>query len=337
MTKELSTESVASTIESTALTSNDLIFAPNSMRDMDAIAQLMAQGVATVPEHLRQKPADCLAIVMQAAAWNMSPYQVAAKTHLVSGTLGYEAQLINAVVSSSTAIQGRFHYEFSEGWERLAGKSRIGPVQKINFKTKQPYTVEQPIADWTAEDEAGLWVKVGAVIAGEQDITWGEKLFLSGILVRNSPLWVTKPDQQISYLALKYWSRLYTPAVIMGVYTPEEIQAFPDREPEKEVKGERVADMKPQSETEAVLDDFDDSPAAEEGEKKHVFEDVDTILQEIAGAEELDDLEALKDKAGNVEGKYLDAVREAYNARGKAIIQSYGPKDVQTESNDQEE
>lgn len=334
MNKELSTESINSSIESTSLTSNDLIFSPDSMRNMDAIAITMSKGVVTVPEHLRGKPADCLAIVMQAAAWNMSPFQVAAKTHVVSGVMGYEAQLINAVVSSSTAIQGRFHYEFSEGWERLAGKSRIGKVEKTNFKSKEKYTVEQPIADWTTEDEQGLWVRVGAVIAGEQEITWGENLYLSGILVRNSPLWVTKPDQQISYLALKYWARLYTPAVIMGVYTPDEIQEFPEREPEKEVKGVRVNDIKPESEKETKLDDFDESPAEE---NKQVFEDVDKILQEIAGVETLDELKALKNRAGNVDGQYLESVVEAYKGRGNAIIDAYGPEGAKPEENKQEE
>jgi len=297
MNKELSTESIASTIESTALTSNDLIFAPDSMRNMDAIAQVMAQGVATVPEHLRKKPADCLAIVMQAAAWNMSPYQVAAKTHLVNGTLGYEAQLINAVVSSSTAIQGRFHYEYG--------------------------------GDFKNDKDPGSWVKVGAILRGESEIQWGEPLYPANVTVKNSPLWKSNPRQQSSYLALKYWARLYTPAVIMGVYTPEEIQEFPEREPEKEVKGEHVINMKPESETEAVLDDFDETPAP--AEEKPVFENVDTILQEIAGAQEIDDLTALKNRASGVEGKYLDAVREAYSARGKAIINSCLAKEAEAE------
>jgi hypothetical protein len=41
--------------------------------------------------------------------------------------------------------------------------------------------------------------------------------------VRNSPLWVSDPRQQLAYLAIKRWSRLYTPDVILGVYTPDEI------------------------------------------------------------------------------------------------------------------
>lgn len=53
-----------------------------------------------------------MAIVMQAMQWGMNPYAVAQKTHTVNGVLGYEAQLVNAVIASSSAIHGRFHYRY---------------------------------------------------------------------------------------------------------------------------------------------------------------------------------------------------------------------------------
>ncbi len=39
-------------------------------------------------------------------------YAVAQKHTLVNGVLGYEAQLVNAVIASSSAIHGRFHYRY---------------------------------------------------------------------------------------------------------------------------------------------------------------------------------------------------------------------------------
>lgn len=69
-----------------------------------------------------------------------------------------------------------------------------------------------------------------AVIRGESDITWGEPVFLSSVITRNSPLWVSNPKQQIAYLALKYWARLYCPAVVLGVYTPDEIEQRTEKE-----------------------------------------------------------------------------------------------------------
>ncbi|ECW8494374.1 recombinase RecT, partial [Salmonella enterica] len=77
---------------------------------------------------------------------------------------------------------------------------------------------------WTDEDEIGLFVQVGAILRGESEITWGEPLYLSGVVTRNSPLWVSNPKQQIAYLGVKYWARLYCPEVILGVYSPDEIE-----------------------------------------------------------------------------------------------------------------
>ena len=47
---------------------------------------------------------------------------------------------------------------------------------------------------------------------------------LSQAQVRNSTLWASDPKQQLAYLATKRWSRLHCPDVIMGVYTPDELQ-----------------------------------------------------------------------------------------------------------------
>ncbi|MDF2784463.1 MAG: fii1 [Pantoea eucrina] len=44
------------------------------------------------------------------------------------------------------------------------------------------------------------------------------------VTTRNAPLWKTAPKQQLAYLAVKYWARLYCPDVIPGVYTPDEFE-----------------------------------------------------------------------------------------------------------------
>lgn len=163
------------------------IFSPEGMDRLVRFATLMADSKATVPAHLAGKPADCLAVTMQAAQWGMNPFAVAQKTHVVNGTLGYEAQLVNAVVQNSGAIKGRFHYEYrGEG--------------------------------------ASLECRVGAVIRGEQEITWNEWLCISSITTKNSPLWKTNPKQQFGYLQVKNWARAHTPGAILGVYTPDELQ-----------------------------------------------------------------------------------------------------------------
>lgn len=210
------------------ISATNSIFNVQALTQLQAVAGLMAQAAVTVPEHLRGNPADCMAIIMQAMQWGMNPYAVAQKTHLVNGVLGYEAQLVNAVISSSNAIVGRFHYEYEGDWSKCA-RTREEVVKKP-AKGGGTYEKKEIVRGWTSEDEDGLSVRVGAVLRGESEITWGEPVYLSSVITRNSPLWVSNPKQQIAYLALKYWARLYCPAVVLGVYTPDEVEQRNEKE-----------------------------------------------------------------------------------------------------------
>ncbi|MCK3478201.1 recombinase RecT, partial [Escherichia coli] len=114
-TNIITTEQTPNTISA-----SNTIFNVQALTQLQEVAGLMSQATVTVPDHLRGKPADCMAIIMQAMQWGMNPYAVAQKTHLVNGVLGYEAQLVNAVISSSSAIVGRFHYKYEGEWEKCS-------------------------------------------------------------------------------------------------------------------------------------------------------------------------------------------------------------------------
>ena len=103
---------------------------------------------------------------------------------------------MNAVITNRAPITGRLNFEWYGDWSKMNGK----------------------------EDKS--WdkgIKVWATLKGETtpreiNISMGQVG-----TVRNSPLWINDPRQQLAYLAIKRWSRLYTPDVILGVYTPDEI------------------------------------------------------------------------------------------------------------------
>lgn len=172
------------------------IFSPEGMDRLVRFATMMADSKATVPQHLAGNPADCLAVTMQAAQWGMNPFAVAQKTHVVNGTLGYEAQLVNAVVSSSNLLSTRLNYRWDGDWSKVNGKSDKSP---------------------------SLTVTVSAVLKGEaepRELT----ISMAQAGVRNSPLWEQDPRQQLAYLCVKRWARLHAPDVLLGVYTPDELQ-----------------------------------------------------------------------------------------------------------------
>ncbi len=138
------------------ISASNSIFNVQALGQLQAFAGLMAQSVVTVPAHLAGKPADCMAIVMQAMQWGMNPYAVAQKTHLVNGQLGYEAQLVNAVITSSSAIHGRFHYRYGGDWTRCT-KTREISREKTGKNGK--YTVTERIATGLMKTKKGSTLK----------------------------------------------------------------------------------------------------------------------------------------------------------------------------------
>lgn len=187
------------------------------MASIDKMAAMMASGKATVPQHLRGNQADCFAICLQAVQWGMNPFPVAQKTHLVNGTLGYEAQLVNAVVVNSGVIKGRFDYEFFGPWERVIGK-----FKEVQSKDPDKKGAVYRVPDWSFADEKGCGVKVIATLANGQ--VREVELLLQQARTRNSTLWADDPKQQLAYLGVKRWARLYTPDVILGVYSVDELE-----------------------------------------------------------------------------------------------------------------
>ncbi|EHP8668160.1 recombinase RecT [Escherichia coli] len=172
------------------------IFSPDGINQLVRFAELMSQSKATVPNHLKDNTSDCLSVTMQAAQWGMNPFAVAQKTHVVNGKLGYEAQLVNAVVSSSSLLATRLNYRWSGDWSNVNGKTDKSP---------------------------NLTVTVSAVLKGEaepRELT----ISMAQAGVRNSPLWEQDPRQQLAYLCTKRWARLHAPDVLLGVYTPDELQ-----------------------------------------------------------------------------------------------------------------
>lgn len=206
------------TLPHSAISTSALVLDGDSLDRMMRLADIMAGGKATIPKHLAGNSADCLAVVMQAMQWGMNPFAVAQKTHMTQGgTLGYEAQLVNAVVIANAPVVGRPEYEFLGEWDKILGK-----VKEMTGNGGGKYYA----ADWKKDDEAGLGIIVRLTLKGE-DAPREVKVMMSQAYPRFSTQWATDPQQQISYLAIRKWARRYTPDVILGVYTNDELEESP--------------------------------------------------------------------------------------------------------------
>ena len=208
---------------STELTENSMVNTSSvgltmdvkSMESMLTVAKLMASSKCTIPAHLKNSEADCLAVVMQSMQWGMNPFAVAQKTHLSQGgALGYEAQLISAVITSRGPVVGYPEYEFIGDWDKILGK-----VEERKSEKGGKYYV----ATYNASHEIGLGVICRLTLRGESTPR-EQKVMMSQCYPRFSTQWATDPKQQICYVAIRKWARIHSPGTILGVYSDEELE-----------------------------------------------------------------------------------------------------------------
>lgn len=287
MNTNLSTSPTYAIAESRSVSTQAMVFDPETLANMQRMAEAMATARITVPKHLAGSPGDCLAIVMQAAQWQMNPFAVAQKTHVVNGALGYEAQLVNAVVSASSLLATRIQYAFEGDWKGCNGKAdkseeRAVVVSATLVNEQQPRTLRVSMAQ-----------------VGE---------------VRNSPLWVADPRQQLAYLATKRWARLHTPDVMLGVYSVDELQ---DHAIERPMGPAEVIPSQPTtSRTESIKAKLKIHTAS----PVEVISDLDRVLALISEASNNEQLGIAATEAGKLTNAAdKRQARAAYKARIDAM------------------
>lgn len=262
----------------------------DSMDKMLKFSQMMATSKITIPKHLQGNAGDCFAIVMQAMQWGMNPFAVAQKTHLVNGVLGYEAQLVNAVINSRAPITTRLNYEWFGDWSKVNGKT-------------------------SNADDVG--VIVSATMKGETEPRTLSVSMAQVGNVRNSPLWVNDPRQQLAYLATKRWSRLYCPDVILGVYTADEFEQEPPRDVTPKPTVSKTASIRDKVAAKKQAQVIDVEPAIVEDDNMAV----ETALQSLEQSQTIDELKAHGKKiaeSGFTEAQIAD-LTVAYKARLKEL------------------
>ncbi len=163
---------------------------PSNMADALRLAEFMSKA-RTLPRHLQESPGDCLMVIEQAMRWGMSPFAVAQATSVISGKLMFEGKLVASAVESSGAITGHINYEFAG-----EGDGRSITVTATRRGETSPRTVTVALKDARTANE----------------------------------MWKRQPDQQLVYHGTRVWARRWTPAVILGVYSREEMGQIIDGE-----------------------------------------------------------------------------------------------------------
>jgi RecT family len=173
-----------------------------NMGQVMEFAKLMSVSGVAVPAWLRSNPGGCLAICSRALRWGMDPFAVAEQSYMARGKggeehVGFQAQLIHAVVTSRAPLKGRLRSEIiGEGDER---RCRVWGTFKGEDKPHE-YTSET------------LGNKIKALGRNDKN------------QIKGSPLWDSDPAVQMTYSAVRQWCRLHSSETLLGVYTVDEIE-----------------------------------------------------------------------------------------------------------------
>ncbi|HEV8503657.1 MAG TPA: recombinase RecT [Casimicrobiaceae bacterium] len=176
----------------------------STVADLAKISDTLSRGKIAVPAHCRNEPGVCFALAMQALEWGLPIMSVITKSYLPRNAdrLGYESQLIHAVIEKNAPLKNRLRYEI------------IGEGDERRCKVSGTFRGEDKPHEYTSETLAKMHPgHVTKTIDGEQ------RKF-----VRGSQLWDDTPEVQMFYSASRTWARLFAPDVLLGAYTPDEIE-----------------------------------------------------------------------------------------------------------------
>lgn len=164
---------------------------PRDGRELMDLANMMAGAGFMVRDIYRGNPGACAALILTCARFGLDPFATSWKTYKASKSddapIAYEAQLVVSMINAGAPTKGKLRYEF-----RGEGTSRSCKVTGVDAESGDLLVYESPP--------------------------------VSQIHPKNSPLWKSDPDQQLSYYSARNWCRRHYPQVLLGVYSREEVE-----------------------------------------------------------------------------------------------------------------
>lgn len=269
---------------------NQILDNEQQIARLQRLAEIMATAQVTVPDGIRGNVGDCFMICVQAHIWNMSPFAVAQKTFTVKGKIGYEAQLVSAVITRH-ALKDKPVFVYSDDWEKVLNK----------FTTAKNNGKEYTVSSWKPHDENGLYVDISATLKSE-DQPRTMRIYLSQAYPRQSSIWATDPKQQLAYTAIKKFARLHCPECILGVMDQDDIESVQ----EKDVTPNDRFDQFLQGESVTVRTETGQPPAGSTGQPPARS----TLGRCIAYKQESSQDDAVNDQAAAMKQRVRENLRE---------------------------
>lgn len=188
----------------------------------------------TEPLPFEEALANCFLVVNQAVRWGLDPFSVAQCCSIVRGKLMYEGKLVAAVLDAKLGVQLSFAWNDRQG--DAFGILITGP----DDANGNPRVVFGTVGEWKTTGANSPWTKQ------------------------------TAHRKMLAYRGTREWVRLYEPGILLGVYTPDEMEDMqeaarvtrstpilqaPSGPPRQIARGPKAeAPMGPKAETPAVVE-----------------------------------------------------------------------------------
>jgi hypothetical protein len=278
---------------------------------MHRIAKVMAMS-SVIPESLRKGKndegkeiwlsedvviANCFRIVNQAVRWGMDPFAVADCASIVHGRLMWEGKLVAAVIDAKLGL--KLNYKFDE----KPGQDLGVTVYATLAGETEPREIYGRVKDWH-KGAKSPWANEGS---------W---------------------KRQLRYMGAREWCRAHAPAVILGVYTDDEIDGIMSRDVPTGQRALRMKDVTPQKAIAPleIPDDIPDSTSSQKAEntKPDLANEPDNEPDELADpagllAKMADDIALCSsvEELSEIEDQYADLIPrlpKSDQAKAKKLI-----------------
>lgn len=158
-------------------------------------ARMLAHS-SFVPAHLVDEKdplrtqANCFRVAFQADKWNRSVFDVADRTYVTGGKLGYEGKLAASVINTLAGIKGRLEYDYDG-----SGEDRTVVVSATFKNETKPRTISLSVKQARTKNE----------------------------------MWSKDPDQKLAYCGALRWARRHCPEVLDGVWTDDDLEVIAEQ------------------------------------------------------------------------------------------------------------
>lgn len=197
----------------------------------------------------QQTVANCILVANQAAKWKADVFAVAAESYVVGNKLGYQGKLIAAVVNArgglTTPLRAIHSKTKGDAFAAVIYGSKTVDLQSLGKEEKKGiFSMLIRYAD-SDDQEANRDLAMEDILAVRVSV--GQcKTFDKNSQVNKQ--WTSDPEQKLVYTGTTKWARRYTPELMVGILSDDDLDRMnDDKRIEQTVEQRRISALIPAS------------------------------------------------------------------------------------------